>query len=191
MIERIASKAEVRSAVAEARREGKSIGLVPTMGALHDGHLSLVRAACARTDVVVVSVFVNPTQFAPGEDFERYPRRLDEDLALLHAEGAGYAFIPSVEAMYGAEPQVTVDPGPLAQRWEGEVRPGHFTGVATVVTKLLNIVRPDLAFFGEKDYRQLRSSRGLRPISTWAPASSPCPSCVRPTVSRCRAATPI
>lgn len=156
MIERTGSKAEVRGAVAAARREGKRIGLVPTMGALHEGHLSLVRAACARTDYVVVSVFVNPTQFAPGEDFEAYPRRVDEDVALLAAEGVEIVFVPSAEAMYGDGPQVSVEPGPLARRWEGEVRPGHFGGVATVVAKLLNTVTPDLAFFGEKDYQQLK-----------------------------------
>jgi pantoate--beta-alanine ligase len=156
VIERIASKAEIRSAVAEARREGKRVGLVPTMGALHDGHLSLVRAACARTDIVIASVFVNPTQFGPEEDFESYPRRIEQDLELLSAEGVEIAFVPSVEAMYGRDPQAYVQPGPLASRWEGAVRPGHFTGVATVVTKLLNTVTPDLAFFGEKDYQQLR-----------------------------------
>jgi len=156
VIERIASKAEMRGAVAEARREGKRVGLVPTMGALHEGHLSLVRAACARTDIVVASVFVNPTQFGPGEDFEAYPRRIDVDLSLLEAEGVELVFVPSVETMYGNDAQVTVEPGPLATRWEGAVRPGHFSGVATVVTKLLNTVRPDLAFFGEKDYQQLK-----------------------------------
>lgn len=156
MIERIASKEEMRGAVAAARAEGKRIGLVPTMGALHDGHLSLVRAACARTDVVVVSVFVNPTQFGPGEDFERYPRQLGEDLAMLQAEGVELVFTPSVETMYGSNPQVSVEPGPLGVRWEGEVRPGHFDGVATIVTKLFATVRPGLAFFGEKDFQQLR-----------------------------------
>lgn len=156
MIERIGSKREIRSAIAEARREGKTIGLVPTMGALHEGHLSLVRAARARTDFVVASVFVNPTQFAPGEDFERYPRQLDADLALLGAEGAEIAFVPSVDTMYSDGTDVTVNPGALAQRWEGALRPGHFSGVATVVAKILNIVRPDLAFFGEKDYQQLK-----------------------------------
>ncbi len=156
MIERIASKSEVRSAIAEARREGKTIGLVPTMGALHEGHLSLVRAAAARTDLVAVSIFVNPTQFAPGEDFERYPRRIEADLELLEAEGVEIAFTPSVDVMYGTGAQVTVDPGPLATRWEGEIRPGHFSGMATVVAKFLNVVRPDLAFFGEKDFQQLR-----------------------------------
>jgi pantoate--beta-alanine ligase len=156
VIERIASKGELRSAVADARREGKRIGFVPTMGALHEGHLSLVRAARARTDFVVVSVFVNPTQFGPGEDLERYPRPVEADLTHLDAEGVEIAFMPSVQEMYGDRPQVSVDPGPLATRWEGTVRPGHFTGVATVVAKLLNIARADIAFFGEKDYQQLK-----------------------------------
>lgn len=154
MIERTGNKGEVRSAVAEARREGRRIGLVPTMGALHEGHMSLVRAACARTDFVVVSIFVNPTQFGPGEDFERYPRDIDGDIEFLAAENVELVFSPTVDTMYASDAQVSVDPGPLAMRWEGEVRPGHFAGVATVVTKLLSIVRPDLAFFGEKDYQQ-------------------------------------
>lgn len=156
MIERTGSKREVSAAVAEARREGLTVGFVPTMGALHDGHLSLVRAARARTDFVVVSVFVNPTQFAPGEDFERYPRDLDGDVRQLGADSVDLVFTPTVATMYGDEPQVVVEPGPLAERWEGELRPGHFTGVATVVSKLFNIVDADLAFFGEKDYQQLR-----------------------------------
>ena len=145
----------LRNAITALREDGP-LALVPTMGALHEGHLSLVRAACARTDLVVVSIFVNPTQFGPGEDFERYPRQIEADLNLLDSEGVEIAFTPSVQGMYGDGPQVTVDPGPLANRWEGEVRPGHFDGMATVVAKLFNIVRPDLAFFGEKDYQQLK-----------------------------------
>lgn len=156
MIERLHSKDEVRAAVTAARRDAKRIGFVPTMGALHAGHLSLVHAACARADLVVVSIFVNPTQFAPGEDYATYPRRLDDDLAHLAAEGVEIAFTPSAGEMYAPGTAVTVDPGPLARRWEGEARPGHFNGVATVVAKLLSIVRPDVAFFGEKDYQQLR-----------------------------------
>ncbi len=156
MIERLSSKSEVRAAVAAARRDGKRVGFVPTMGALHAGHLSLVQAACARTDIVVASIFVNPTQFGPGEDFDAYPRRIEADIELLAADGVEIAFTPSAAEMYGDGAAVTVEPGPLASRWEGEVRPGHFTGVATVVTKLLSVVRPDIAFFGEKDYQQLQ-----------------------------------
>ena len=155
MIERISSKSEMRSVIAEARRDGKTVGLVPTMGALHAGHLSLVHAACERCDIVAASIFVNPTQFGPGEDFERYPRRVEGDIEMLAAEGVELVFTPSVEEMYGRGALVTVDPGPLASRWESEARPGHFAGVVTVVTKLFSIVRPDLAFFGEKDYQQL------------------------------------
>jgi pantoate--beta-alanine ligase len=156
VIERIAGKAEVRSAVAEARREGRTIALVPTMGALHEGHLSLVRAARSRADFVVASVFVNPTQFGPGEDFDRYPRGIDTDLGLLAADGVDVAFIPSAESMYQDGTDILVDPGVLAERWEGALRPGHFAGVVTVVAKLFNLVSPDLAFFGEKDYQQMR-----------------------------------
>ncbi len=161
MIDIARSKAEVRGAVSAARREGKRIGFVPTMGALHEGHLSLVRAACSRTDFVIVSIFVNPTQFGPGEDFERYPRDLDADVALLAAEGVELVFAPSTETMYAPGTQVAVDPGPLADRWEGEIRPGHFRGVATIVTKLLNVVGADLAFFGDKDFQQLAIVRRL------------------------------
>jgi pantoate--beta-alanine ligase len=155
-MERVASKEEARQAVADARREHKTIALVPTMGALHQGHLSLVRAACERADYVAVSIFVNPTQFGPGEDFEAYPRDLVHDIELLTAEGVNLVLTPATETMYATDAQVTVDPGPLARRWEGEIRPGHFTAVATIVAKLFAIVRPDIAFFGEKDYQQLR-----------------------------------
>ncbi len=155
-MERLSSKAEIRGAVLAAKREGKTVALVPTMGALHEGHLSLVKAACARAEYVVVSIFVNPTQFGPGEDFEAYPRDLEHDLAMLSAEGADLVFTPATTAMYASDAAVTVDPGPLGALWEGVVRPTHFAGVCTVVTKLFSIVGPDLAFFGEKDYQQLQ-----------------------------------
>jgi pantoate--beta-alanine ligase len=157
----VKSKVEVRSAIAAARAEGLTVALVPTMGALHDGHLSLVRAARKRCDFVVASIFVNPTQFGPGEDFERYPRRIETDSEMLAEAGASLVWTPDVAEMYAADAQVTVDPGPLAARWEGEIRPGHFAGVATIVTKLLSVVRPDAAFFGEKDYQQLAVVRTL------------------------------
>lgn len=154
-MERLGSKGEVRQAVGEARREGKRIALVPTMGALHDGHLSLVAAARERADYVVVSVFVNPTQFAPGEDFDAYPRDVERDLDLLGAEGADLVFTPTPEVMYAPDALVSVDAGPLGAVLEGATRPTHFRGVCTVVTKLFAITAPDLAFFGEKDYQQL------------------------------------
>jgi len=160
-MERLASKQEVRQAVAEARREGKRIALIPTMGALHEGHLSLVRAAAERADYIIVSVFVNPTQFGQGEDFEAYPRDLDRDVDLLGAEGVDLVFAPTPEIMYASDAQVTVDPGPLGALYEGAVRPTHFGGVCTVVTKLFSIALPDLAFFGEKDYQQLAIVRRM------------------------------
>ena len=155
-MERVSSKEEARRAVFEAKRESKTVALVPTMGALHEGHLSLVRAACSRADYVAVSIFVNPTQFSAEEGFGAYPRNMDRDLELLAAEGVDLVFTPGTETMYSRDASVTVDPGSLASKWEGESRPTHFTGVATVVCKLLNTVRPDLAFFGEKDYQQLK-----------------------------------
>ncbi|MGY2001981.1 pantoate--beta-alanine ligase [Blastococcus sp. SYSU DS1024] len=138
------------------------VALVPTMGALHEGHRTLVRAARERAGSVVVSVFVNPTQFGPGEDFDRYPRTWDADLAALAEEGADVVFHPPVEEVYpvGAV-GVTVDPGPLGSVLEGAVRPGHFAGVLTVVAKLFGLVRPDLALFGEKDYQQLTLIRAM------------------------------
>ncbi|MCF6736981.1 pantoate--beta-alanine ligase [Blastococcus sp. KM273129] len=138
------------------------VALVPTMGALHEGHRALVRAARERAGGVVVSVFVNPTQFGPGEDFDRYPRTWEADLAALAEEGADVVFHPPVEEVYppGAA-GVTVDPGPLGSVLEGAVRPGHFAGVLTVVAKLFGLVRPDLALFGEKDYQQLTLIRAM------------------------------
>lgn len=145
---------QVRRTSRTARRKGKRIGLVPTMGALHEGHLSLVRAAKNRGDVVVVSIFVNPTQFGPNEDFSKYPRTFERDCELLEKEGVDLLFAPSVKEMYpdGAVTYVTVEG--MSDRLCGKSRPGHFRGVTTVVAKLFNIVEPDLAFFGQKDAAQ-------------------------------------
>jgi pantoate--beta-alanine ligase len=138
------------------------VALVPTMGALHEGHRALVRAAREHSAGVVVSVFVNPTQFGPGEDFDRYPRTWEADLAALADEGADLVFHPEVDDVYPrGSLGVTVDPGPLGSVLEGAVRPGHFAGVLTVVAKLFGLVRPDLAVFGEKDYQQLTLIRAM------------------------------
>jgi pantoate--beta-alanine ligase len=143
------------------REQDKTVGLVPTMGALHQGHLSLVREARGMCDVVVVSVFVNPAQFGPGEDFEHYPRDLTKDTALLTDYNVDYIFAPTVEEIYpkGFSTYVTVEG--ISDQLEGASRPGHFRGVATVVTILLNTVRPDFAFFGQKDAQQLLIIRRL------------------------------
>jgi len=146
---------ELRAVLDEHRRNGLSVGLVPTMGALHAGHLSLVRRARHSSDVVVVSVFVNPRQFGEGEDFERYPRDTEGDLELLEGERADVAFLPSVDHMYPPGATVGVIAGSIGDRFEGADRPGHFDGVCTVVTKLFNIVEPDLAVFGQKDAQQV------------------------------------
>ncbi len=136
------------------REQDQTIGLVPTMGALHEGHLSLVREARRMCDVVVVSVFVNPTQFGPGEDYERYPRDLTQDAARLTDYNVDYIFAPSPEEIYPKNFSTYVTVGGVSDELEGRSRPGHFRGVATVVTILLNIVRPDFAFFGQKDAQQ-------------------------------------
>lgn len=136
------------------REQDRTIGLVPTMGALHEGHLSLVREARRMCDVVVVSVFVNPAQFGPGEDFERYPRDLTRDTALLTDYNVDYIFAPPVEELYSKNFSTYVNVEGLSDQLEGAARPGHFRGVATVVTVLLNVVRPDFAFFGQKDAQQ-------------------------------------
>ena len=154
---------EMRALSESWRASGEEIGLVPTMGALHEGHLALVRRARGECGRVVVSVFVNPTQFGRGEDFETYPRRLRRDRALLEEEGVDAVFSPTVEAMYGERSpdldsgeRVSVDPGALGELWEVEVRPGHFRGVATVVAMLFHAALPHRAYFGEKDYQQLK-----------------------------------
>ena len=136
------------------RDQDRSIGLVPTMGALHEGHLSLVREARRMCDVVVVSVFVNPTQFGPSEDFEHYPRDLTKDTALLTDYNVDYIFAPPLEEIYPKDFSTYVNVGGLSKLLEGETRPGHFRGVATVVSILFNTVRPDFAFFGQKDAQQ-------------------------------------
>ena len=136
------------------RQRGKRIGLVPTMGALHEGHASLIRAAAAQNDVVIVTVFVNPKQFGPQEDFRRYPRTLSADVKLSKAAGAQIVFAPSTEQIYPKGFQTMVRVGPLAERWEGSSRPGHFDGVATVVAVLFELTRPTNAYFGQKDYQQ-------------------------------------
>lgn len=133
----------------------RSIALVPTMGALHEGHLSLVRAAKKNCDAVVVSIFVNPTQFGPHEDFDRYPRPVEADCALLEGEGVDAVFLPEVAAIYPRGATAFVDAGPISERLDGLSRPGHFRGVTTVVAKLLNIVDPDQAYFGQKDAAQV------------------------------------
>jgi len=153
--------AEARAVVAVLRAQNKSIGLVPTMGALHQGHLSLVRAARAACDAVVVSIFVNPTQFAPSEDFSKYPRTFDADCALLQAENVDFLFAPDAAEMYppGAATFIAVEP--MGDRLDGASRPGHFRGVATVVAKLFNIVAPSKAFFGQKDAAQVAVLRRM------------------------------
>jgi pantoate--beta-alanine ligase len=153
--------ADLHEALASERRAGRTVGYVPTMGALHEGHLSLVRRARGRDQVVVVSVFVNPLQFGPGEDFEAYPRSTADDLELLQAERADVAFLPSVEEMYPNGASTTVSVGPLGRVLEGEDRPGHFDGVCTVVAKLLHLVWPAHAFFGQKDAQQVAVVRRM------------------------------
>lgn len=145
---------EIHAAVEKTRADGCSVGVVPTMGALHEGHLSLVRAAERKCDRTVVTIFVNPTQFGPGEDLGRYPRTLDADLALLGQLGVAWVFVPSEEEVYPGNFSTYVEPPAVARRLEGERRPGHFRGVATVVLKLLHMVPADVAFFGQKDYQQ-------------------------------------
>ena len=144
------------------RASGRTVGLVPTMGFFHEGHLSLMRQAREERDVVAISIYVNPLQFGPGEDFAAYPRDLDRDLALAEAEGVDLVFAPSDDEMYpDGPPRVTVDPGPLADRLEGAIRPGHFRGVVTVVAKLFHACGPAVAYFGEKDAQQIAIVRRM------------------------------
>ncbi|MEK1852849.1 MAG: pantoate--beta-alanine ligase [Phyllobacterium sp.] len=157
----IATIAELRAALKSERLKGKSIGLVPTMGYLHIGHMTLVRQSKAASDITVVSIFVNPTQFGPNEDLSTYPRDMAGDLAKLKAEGVDYVFTPEVAEIYRPGANTIVDNPVLSRILIGKIRPGHFRGVTTVVTKLFNIVQPDHAFFGEKDYQQLTIIRRM------------------------------
>lgn len=171
-MQRITTVAEMRAAVQSLRGQpagagngkmqgARSVGLVPTMGALHEGHLSLIKSAKQSCDAVVVSIFVNPTQFGPHEDYEVYPRTVEADCALLEREGVDVVFLPGVEEMYPAGAATWVDAGAVGERLDGASRPGHFRGVATVVAKLLNIVEPDRAFFGQKDAAQVAVLRRM------------------------------
>ena len=150
-----ASIDELRHTLDALKRQGRTIGLVPTMGYLHAGHIKLVARARAENDIVVVSIFVNPLQFGPAEDLSKYPRDLERDAAMLRQAGVNFLFAPGVEDMYPHPMKTVVDVPDLGRELEGEVRPGHFAGVATVVSKLFNIVQPQTAYFGEKDYQQV------------------------------------
>jgi pantoate--beta-alanine ligase len=152
---------EMRAACRAVRKSGQSLALVPTMGALHAGHIALVRAARAQCDVVAASIFVNPTQFGPNEDFSKYPRTFEKDCALLEAEGVAMVFAPQPEEMYPKGASTLVEVEGVGDRLDGRSRPGHFRGVATVVAKLFHIVGPDKAFFGQKDAAQVAVLRSM------------------------------
>src|SRR6266705_4352974 len=152
---------EMHAACRNLRGEGKSLGFVPTMGALHEGHLSLLRAARGRSNVVAASIFVNPLQFGPQEDYARYPRNLERDHQMLEAEGVALLFAPAAEEMYPKDSTTFVSVEGLSEKLCGGSRPGHFRGVTTVVAKLFNIVEPDLAFFGQKDAAQVAIIRRM------------------------------
>jgi pantoate--beta-alanine ligase len=160
-VKHILTIAEMKAACRQMQRNGKTLGFVPTMGALHEGHLSLVHASKARCDVTAVSIFVNPLQFGPSEDLAKYPRTLERDAQLLDELGVDLLFVPGVDEMYprGAKTCVLVEE--LSDKLDGASRPGHFRGVATVVAKLFEIVRPDLAFFGQKDAAQVAVLRKM------------------------------
>ncbi len=153
-LQQIERGAEMLRLVRAAQAAGETVGFVPTMGALHEGHLSLIDAARAQCDRVAASIFVNPTQFGAGEDFERYPRPLERDLELLASRGCDWAFVPAPAEIYPPGFDSFVDVGAVAAPWEGAARPGHFRGVATVVLKLFQLVPADRAYFGRKDYQQ-------------------------------------
>jgi pantoate--beta-alanine ligase len=180
-VEVIRTIAEVLAACDAARAEGRTVGLVPTMGAFHEGHRSLMRRARAESDLAVVSIFVNPTQFDDPEDLAAYPRDEGRDLADAEALGMDVAFAPAAEEMYPqGEPQVTVDPGPLGDLLEGAARPGHFRGVLTVVAKLFHAVGACRAYFGEKDAQQLALVRAMAHDLSFPVEVVPCPTVREP-----------
>ncbi len=146
---------EIYTQIDFVRRDSKRIGVVPTMGALHEGHLSLVRRAKLDCDVAVATIFVNPTQFGPNEDLAKYPRTLEADLASLREQECDFVFVPPSDRVYGRDHSTYVEPPSVGRRWEGELRPGHFRGVATIVLKLFQLVPAHVAYFGRKDYQQL------------------------------------
>lgn len=166
---------QVRKFVKKEKQKGKRIGFVPTMGCLHEGHLSLVRAAKRECDIIAVSIFVNPTQFGPGEDFKRYPRALKRDKNMLKKEGADIVFIPSSKEMYPGGLEAFVEVPDLARGLCGKSRPGHFKGVATVVAKLFNIIEPDAGYFGQKDYQQAIVIRKMIRDLKWPVRIQVCP----------------
>jgi pantoate--beta-alanine ligase len=175
-VEVIRTVAAARVACDRIRADGRTVGFVPTMGAFHDGHRSLMRRARAERDALVVSIFVNPLQFGDRRDLEAYPRDEDADLADAERERAELVFVPTVQEMYpGGEPEVTVDPGPLGERIEGAARPGHFRGVATVVAKLFHVVGAAAAYFGEKDAQQLAVIRRVVLDLSFPVDIVPCP----------------
>ena len=166
-MQELSSIPRLRAWRAAQRAAGRRVGFVPTMGHLHEGHLALVDEARRRADAVVLSVFVNPLQFGPGEDLDRYPRDLPRDRALSEARGVELLFVPSVEAIYPPGMELRVSAGETAERWEGAVRPGHFTGVLTVVAKLLHLTQPDVVCFGQKDIQQVTLVRRMLRDLDW------------------------
>ena len=157
----LSSSEETYRLVDQMRMQGKRIGIVPTMGALHKGHLSLVHRAKQQCDVAIATIFVNPTQFGPNEDLQKYPRTLQNDLELLSANGCDVVFTPTNEQMYPQDHSTFVEPPRVAQAWEGQIRPGHFRGVATIVLKLFQILPAHVGYFGRKDYQQVAVIRAM------------------------------
>src|SRR5918994_4745612 len=159
---------DLRAWTRAQRAAGRRVGLVPTMGYLHEGHLTLIDEARRKTDAVILTIFVNPLQFGPKEDLARYPRDLPRDRALAESRGTAALFVPAVETMYPPGSEVRVIPGATAERWEGAARPGHFTGVLTVVAKLFHLTQPDVACFGQKDIQQLNLVRRMVRDLDWS-----------------------